>query len=130
MSFILEQIQEAHGKVKSGVDFPGYIQEIKSLGVINYETYVSDGHTNYSGDNNYKVTALAKYSPLNISDESDIDQFKNDLKAHQQGKTDYLTFISDCAKSGIEKWTVCMEKMTCTYYDKGGNNILTEEIPA
>lgn len=129
MSFTLEQIQEAHGKVKSGADFPGYIQEIKSLGVINYQTYVSDGHTDYSGRNQYKVMTLAKYSPLTISDAVNVEQFKNDLKAHQQGKTDYLTFISDCAKSGIEKWIVSMEKMTCTYYNKEGNDILTEEIP-
>lgn len=129
MSFTLDQIQEAHGKVKSGADFPTYIQEIKLLGVISYETYVSDGHTDYFGENNFKVTALDKYSLLNVSGESDIEQFKDDLKAHQQGKTDYLIFISDCAKSGVKKWRVCMQKMTCTYYDNTGTDILTEKIP-
>ena len=33
-------------------------------------------------------------------------------------------------KSGIEKWVVCLQKMTCTYYDKAGNEILTEQIPS
>jgi uncharacterized protein YbcV (DUF1398 family) len=45
------------------------------------------------------------------------------------GKTDYLTFCNDCAKSGIEKWIVRLEEMTCTYYDKAGNDILVEKIP-
>ena len=54
---------------------------------------------------------------------------KADLKEHQQGKTDYLTFIGLCAKLGIEKWEVYMDKMTCTYYDKAGNEILVEQIP-
>ncbi len=52
----------------------------------------------------------------------------SDLKEPQQGKTDYPTFIGLSAKLGVEKWEVCMEKMTCTYYDKAGNEILAEEI--
>jgi hypothetical protein len=28
-----------------------------------------------------------------------------------------------------EKWTVCLESMTCTYYDKSGNKVLVEKIP-
>lgn len=45
--FTVEQIKAAHSKVKSGADFPSYIQEIKALGVTANETYVEDGHFNY-----------------------------------------------------------------------------------
>lgn len=38
--FTVEQIEQAHGKVKSGADFPKYIQEIKALGVTSFETWV------------------------------------------------------------------------------------------
>lgn len=31
--FTVEQIKTAHSKVKSGADFPAYIQDIKKLGV-------------------------------------------------------------------------------------------------
>jgi Protein of unknown function (DUF1398) len=34
--FKVEQIKAAHGKVKSGADFPSYIREIKVLGVTSY----------------------------------------------------------------------------------------------
>jgi hypothetical protein len=34
--FTVEQIRAAHNKVKSGADFPAYIQEIKALGVSQY----------------------------------------------------------------------------------------------
>lgn len=127
--FTVEQIKTAHSKVKSGADFPTYIKEIKQLGVTYYETFVSDGHTNYFGANDYKATAPAKYNELTIAATPDREQFKVDLKEHQQGKTDYLTFIGMCATFGIEKWEVCMEKMTCTYFDKAGNEILVEQIP-
>ena len=127
--FTVEQIKVAHSKVKSGADFPAYIQDIKKLGVTFYETFVIDGHTDYYGENDYKTSSVAKYDALTIAQVSNIEQFKTDIKAHQQGKTDYPTFCNDCAKSGIEKWAVYMNKMTCTYYDKAGNEILVEQIP-
>lgn len=127
--FTVEQIKTAHGKVKSGADFPSYIQEIKSLGVTHYEAYVSDGHIDYHGANDYTVKVPAKYELLTIADTAKIEQFKAALAAHQQGKTDFLTFIKMCATFGVEKWAICMSKMTCTYYDKAGNEILVEEIP-
>ncbi|MBB4805885.1 uncharacterized protein YbcV (DUF1398 family) [Chryseobacterium defluvii] len=127
--FTAEQIKEIHGKVKSGADFPSYIQEIKALGVTHYETYVSDGHIDYHGANNYTAKVPRKYDLLTIADTAKIDEFKAELKAHQHGRTDFLTFIRMCAVFGIEKWEICMEKMTCTYYDKMGNEILVEQIP-
>ena len=128
--FTLEQIQNAHSNMKSGADFPAYINDIKLLGVTGYETYVSDGHTDYYGENDFKTSTVAKYDTLAIAKESNADQFKMDLKAHQKGQTSYPTFCGDCAKSGIEKWTVRIDKMTCTYYDKAGKEMLEEIIPS
>lgn len=127
--FTIEQIHRAHSKVKSGADFPKYIQEIKSLGVIAFETWVKDSHTNYFGSNNFNISSQPKYNDLIIAGTSDEEAFKACLKIHQQGKTDYLTFCKDCAKSGIEKWFVSLTDMTCTYYNKAGNTILVEMIP-
>ena len=127
--FTIDQIKAAHSKVKSGADFPNYIQELVQLGVTSYETYVSDGHTDYFGKDAYQTSTTPAYDTLFIAEISNAEQFKIDLKAHQQGQTDYPTFCKDCAKSGIEKWTVAMDKMTCTYYDKAENELLTEIIP-
>lgn len=127
--FTIEQIKTAHSKVKSGADFPVYIQDIKKLGVTYYETFVMDGHTDYFGAIDYKTSSPTKYNALTIASSPNMEQFKIDLKAHQQGKTDYPTFCNDCANSGIEKWAVRMDKMTCTYFDKAGNEILEENIP-
>jgi uncharacterized protein YbcV (DUF1398 family) len=127
--FTVEQIKTAHSKVKSGADFPAYIKEIKTMGVTHYEAYVIDGHIDYHGAGGHIAQVPAKYSPLIIASSPDRERFKAELKAHQQGQSDYLTFIGSCATYGIEKWEVCMEKMTCTYYDKAGNEMLTEAIP-
>ena len=127
--FTIEQIQTAHSKVKSGADFPAYITDIKALGVTHYEVNVSDGQINYHGVNNYTVIVPAKYESLPIANIAKGEEFKAALIDHQQGKSDFLTFIKLCATFGIVKWIICMDKMTCTYYDNVGSVILMEEIP-
>ena len=127
--FTVEQIKVALSKIKSGADFPAYIQDLKKLGVVYYETCVADGHTDYYGANDYTTTLPAKYKFLKVAKTCNAARFKTDLKAHQGGQTDYPTFCNDAAKSGIEKWVVSVDKMTCTYFDTSGNKILVEEIP-
>lgn len=127
--FTVEQIEQAHANVKSGADFPAYIQKIKKLGVTGFETWVKDSHTDYFGENNFSISSKPKYAELTISPISDKENFIIRLKEHQQGKTDYFAFCNDCAKTGIEKWVVSLSKMTCVYYDKSGNEILVEQIP-
>lgn len=127
--FTIEEIKAAHSKVKSGADFPAYIKDIKELGVTHYEAYVSDGHIDYHGADNYSARVPEKYESLFIADSPKVEEFKAGLIAHQQGKTDYLSFIKMCADTGIEKWEIRMDAMSCTYFDKAGNQVLVEVIP-
>ena len=127
--FTVEQIEKAHEKVKSGADFPKYIQEIKQMGVTAYETWVNDSHTEYFGKNDYQTKSLPKYENLTIADSSNSEKFRLYLKIHQQGETNYFTFCKQCAETGIEKWVVSLTEMTCTYYDKVGTKIWGEQIP-
>ncbi|WP_294820530.1 DUF1398 family protein [uncultured Flavobacterium sp.] len=127
--FTIEQIIEAHSKVKSGADFPRYVQELISLGVSSYNTFVHDSHAEYSGKNGFYITSPAKYATLEVAGISNKTQFGTALKAHQQGKTDYPAFCRHAAGAGVEKWIVDTDTMTCTYYDKAGNMMLSEKIP-
>ncbi len=127
--FAVEQIEQAHDKVKSGADFPKYIQEIKALGVVAFETWVKDSHTEYFGLNNYQTKSNPQYNTLTISEVTDKEKFSHYLKIHQQGQTDYYTFCTHCAETGIEKWIVSLDKMTCIYFNKAENEILEERIP-
>ena len=128
--FTIEQIKAAHSKVKSGADFPKYIQEIKLLSVIGYETCVKDSHTKYFGKNGYHIESKPMYDPLTISEIVNKEKFSHCLKIHQEGKTDYHTFCKDCAETGIDKWVVSLDPMTCVYFDKVGNEVLVELIPS
>lgn len=127
--FTVEQIKQAHSKVRSGADFPAFVRDIRVLGVTDYTTYVADGHTAYNGAGGYTTSSSARYDTLIIAGTADAGQFRGRLKAHQQGQTDYLTFCMDCAKNGIGEWRVRIAEMTCTYYDKAGHEVLVEMIP-
>lgn len=126
--FTLTQIKEVHSTVMSGADFPKYIKELLSLGVLKYNIYVCDGHAEYIGDRNYMIHSEAEYPFLHITSKVNISEFRNRLKEHQQGKTTYLTFCKDSAQTGIEKWIVDILAKTCTYYDKSGQIVLEEKI--
>ena len=126
----LEDIKAAHAKVKSGADFPAYVQDLVKLGVTGYETFVSDGHVLYNTAADLQLQSLPKYETLLIADSSDVASFRAHLKNHQLGHSDYLTFCQQAAETGIEKWVVDTAEMTCTYYDKADNEILMERIPA
>jgi len=128
--FTINTIEKAHDKVKSGADFPKYIQELKQIGVTSFETWVKDSHTVYIGENNFSTESNPKYDELKISDLLNKTEFNRLLKMHQQGETDYFTFCNDCAKTGIEKWIVNLDLLTCTYFDRTGNEVLTENIPS
>jgi uncharacterized protein YbcV (DUF1398 family) len=126
--FTVEQIELSHSKVKSGAQFPKYIQEIKEIGVTTFETWVTDSHTKYFCKNEFQTKSKPKYDWMTISKKSDINKFNQYLKMHKKGETDYVTFCKHCAETGIEKWIVDLDKMTCTYYDKAQNEILTENV--
>jgi len=130
MKFTIDEIKAEHQKVKSGADFPNYIQAIKNLGVSHYKVLVADGNTKYFDlENNFTETG-AKYDTLKISENLNLEQFKSRLKLHQQGGTDYMTFCKDCAENGVEGWKMDLNDMTCTYFEKNGNDILVEIIPS
>ena len=128
--FTIEQIKIVHSKVKSGADFPSYIQEIKTLGVTAYEHFVSDGHIQYYGVDDFVLLSEAKWAPINISELSSKEKLKQALVINQQGQTNYPTFCKQSAEAGVEKWIVDITKMICTYFDKANNQMVVETVPA
>jgi uncharacterized protein YbcV (DUF1398 family) len=127
--FTLQQLKAAHAKVKTGADFPRYIQEIKSLGLRSYEYLVQDGTTVYYGDDAHRVQSLPIYADKAINPDASAAALQHTIAIHQQGKTDFLTFCQQAAAAGVEKWVIDTERMVCTYLDKKGVVLVEEPIP-
>ena len=128
--FTIAQIKEAHSRVKTGADFPTYIQDLIALGVLGYDTFVNDGHIEYFGADNFRAAATDTYKSITVAPSANKERFIEFLVMHQGGQTDYLTFCNHAAQCGIAKWSVNIIEMTCTYYDQSGAAILIEKIPA
>lgn len=125
----LDDIKATHSKVKSGADFPAYVRDMKALGVISYEHYVSDGHVVYHGIDDQMISSDAKWQARGIATYANEEALKGHLQIHQAGQTDYPTFCRQAAEDGIEKWVVDMIKMKCIYFDKENTEVLIETIP-
>jgi uncharacterized protein YbcV (DUF1398 family) len=127
--FTLNQIQESHSKVKTGADFPAYVQALIQMGVTGYDLFVTDRHAEYYGTGQFSIKEEAKYPEFEIALKVNGEKFRNILNMHQIGKTNYMTFCEQLASAGIEKWSLNVKKMTCTYFDSHGVELLVEKVP-
>ena len=127
--FTKEDIQTAESKIISGSDFPQFIKEIKDMGVIRNDVYVSNGLSVYfdSGDQVLQMSP-EEYPELVVNEESSTEKLTHALKIHQKGETDYITFCKQAADAGVEKLITDLEDMTCTYLNREGNELLKENI--
>ncbi len=126
--FTLEQIAQAHSRVKSGAEFPHYVQELIALGVHRYTAWLTDGHVDYEGAAQ-QLSGPAEHEAQVIASHSNDLQFQERLKLHQQGGTNYPTFCKEARAAGVQRWVVDMRAMTCSYYDTRGHAMLVEEVP-
>ncbi|SFH50539.1 DUF1398 domain-containing protein [Pedobacter insulae] len=128
--FTIEAIQQAEQKVKTGTDFPRFIHEIKAMGVERNDVYVINGMSIYFGKDEHTVESAPAYETLLIEEQSSVEDLKEALKIHQLGQTDFQTFCRQAAGAGVEKWIIDLKKMTVSYLDMAGNEMLVEEIPS
>jgi 2,3-bisphosphoglycerate-independent phosphoglycerate mutase len=125
----LEQIQEAQSKVKTGKDFPQLVSDLKVLGIRIFETHVATGETIYYDFENNQVITPPLFEPLKISAVCHIAKFREILRFHQEGNSNFITFCHEVAEAGINKWLVDVNKRNCIYFDRNGTLIHEEEIP-
>lgn len=128
--FTARQIKEAHAKVKSGADYPRYVQELKELGVVRYDFIVGNGGNVFHGGNGFSLKTENQCDGLQVADWSSTEKLQRAISIHQQGRTDFKTFCQQAADAGVEKWVSDLEKMQVLYYDKAGTLLLSEPIPA
>ena len=128
--FTKDQIEAAHSKVKSGADYPAYVQELKALGIISHEVKLIDGEWIFRGVGHRFVTFKNDVHVTSISPLVKPKHFKEILHHHQHGKTDYPTFCKEASECGVERWISDFESMTVTYLGFGNVVIDVEPIPS
>jgi uncharacterized protein YbcV (DUF1398 family) len=126
--FTIEQINDIHDRLGNAETLAAYVGALKAIGIEKYDSYLSDGHSEYFGVQGHKVSSPPAHDKLSIAETSNSQEFLKHLKLHEQGKTSYIEMSQGLAQSGIEKWTVDTNKMTMIFYDKAGKEMLVETI--
>ena len=126
--FTLDQINDIHKRLGKQASLPEYLKALKVIGVDHYDSFIADGHSEYFGKDNQKVVSPPMHKTLTIADTSNREGLIKHLSLHNQGETDYLQMSQGLAESGTEKWSFDTSKMTITYYDKVGSEMLVESI--
>ncbi len=126
--FTVEQIEELHGRLGKAEMLPEYVRSLAALGVVRYDSFVSDGHSEYFGPDTQRVITDAVHEQLSIAERSDRNEFLDHLRRHERGETSYLEMSMGLAESGIERWTVDTYAMTMTFYDRSDGVLLVEQI--
>jgi uncharacterized protein YbcV (DUF1398 family) len=126
--FTLEQINDIHDRLGNAETLPQYLEALKNIGIDKYDSFITDGHSEYFGRGGHIVVSPPVHEKLSIAETSNRESFLKHLDLHNQGKTSYLELSKGLADSGIEKWTFDTNKMTIVYYDKDRREILVEAI--
>lgn len=126
--FTIEQINDIHDRLGSARTFTEYVLALKALGVERYDSYVADGHSEYLGEGGHRVVSPSVHEVLSVAANSQREMFLEHLRRHERRETTYLEMSRGLAQSGIEKWTVDTGRMTMTFYDRAGAEMLVEQI--
>jgi uncharacterized protein YbcV (DUF1398 family) len=126
--FTIEQINDIHDRLGSAKTLEEYVRALKALGVERYDSYLADGHSEYFGQGGHTVVSPPVHEVLPVAATGQRETFLQHLDRHERRETTYLEMSRGLAQSGIEKWTVDTGRMTMTFYDKAGTEMLFEQI--
>jgi uncharacterized protein YbcV (DUF1398 family) len=126
--FTIEQINDLHTRLGSAKTLSEFVRALKALGVERYDSYLADGNSEYFGQGGQKVISPPVHEVLAVAEIGQRETFVQHLRRHEQRETTYLEMSIGLAQSGIEKWTVDTGRMTMTFYDKFGREMLVEQI--
>jgi uncharacterized protein YbcV (DUF1398 family) len=55
--FTLDQINDIHERLGKQTTLPQYLQALKAIGVDKYDSFLTDGHSEYYGNDSQKVVS-------------------------------------------------------------------------
>jgi uncharacterized protein YbcV (DUF1398 family) len=126
--FTIADIEDVHDRLGAAATLPEYLRELNAMGVARSDSFLSDGHSEYFGDDGYKVVGPATHEALVVAADASRDQLREHLQRHSRGESNYVEMSNGLAASGIAKWTFDTRRMTISYYDLADNTVLVEEI--
>jgi uncharacterized protein YbcV (DUF1398 family) len=88
--FTLEQTNDVHDRLGTAETLSQYLEALKNIGVDKYDSFISDGHSEYFGKGDHKDVSPPAHEQLSIAETSNRESFLKHVNLHDQGKTNYL----------------------------------------
>lgn len=114
-------------KQQANGNFEKLVKAYQAYGLSKFQTCASTAKTMYFDQEDNVVYDREDFFNFPIG-KLNIGDFKQGLIDHQQGKTDFPTWLELTAGAGIGYWIVDLCDKTCVYYDLDNNPVYTEMI--
>ena len=126
--FTLAQIDELHARLGNAESVADYLRALANIGVARFESFVSDGRSEYFDADGHRVVSSAHHEQLAVADVSDRTAFLEHLRRHSNQESSYVEMSAGLAASGVEKWVADTATLTMTYYDRAGVALLVDVV--
>jgi len=126
--FTWAQIEDLHSRLGRADSLGDYLRGLAGLGIVRFDSYVTDGHSEFFGADGHHVVSPAHHAVLAVAEVSDRDAFLAHLRDHAEGRTSYVEMSEGLADSGAEKWVGDTEALTLTYWGRDGQVLLVDEV--
>ena len=113
-------------KVASAGNFIKFIAELEKYGITHFITDAKSATSQYFNSAGLSIKDIGNFDFMIA--ELNAEQFINDLKEHQSGKTDFPTWLFKTTQSGIASWQVDILNRTCRYFDTQDNEVYMENV--
>lgn len=128
--FTLAEIDELHARLGTASHLPDYLQALAEIGVVRFESFLVDGHTEFFAADGQRVSSAPHHEDLVVAGTSDREAFLEHLRRHAAGETTYVEMSAGLAARGVEKWAADTAALTMTYVDRAGEVLLVEDVRA
>ena len=122
------EIDELHDRLGRADSLGDYLRALAAIGVVRFESYVTDGHSEFFGADGHRVVSPAHHEVFEVAEQTDLDAFVEHLRRHDAGETSYVEMSAGLAESGVEKWVADTAALTMTYRDRAGAVLVVEEV--
>ena len=126
--FTMDQIDDLHARLGHADSLGDYLRGLAALRVVRFDSFVSDGHSEFFSTDGRRVVSPAHHEPFAVAAASDRDSFLEHLRRHGEGETSYDEMSRGLAECGVEKWVADTAAMTMTYLDRAGAALLVERV--
>jgi uncharacterized protein YbcV (DUF1398 family) len=126
--FTLAQIDDLHTRLGRAETLADYVRGLAALGVVRFESFLVDGHSEYVGADGQRVVSPPHHEVLAVAEVSDRAAFSEHLRRHRDKETSYVEMSRGLAASGVEKWVVDTAALTMTYCDRAGDVLLVDHV--